>query len=386
MERLTERIKTFFAAFFRAVRERFGAVWRRSGGGRTSVRRRWVTACLLPGVGIAAAAVAAFALYVLLTEGEDALVPVVVIIVLGTAALAVSRYISDRFLRGITQPLAQLKEQAERIAGGSFGIRTEKLRDDELGDLSDSLNAISEEIARSTALQSQFISSVSHELRTPLTAITGWAEEMSFDEAIQGDSRRGLEIIYKEATRLTKMVGELLEFTRIQDGRFTLNMETVDIAAEVEDVLFAFRSLLEREEVDLRYTCDEETIPMIEADPERLKQVFLNILDNAVKHGRGEAIEVQVLSKGDAVLILTRDHGPGIPAEELPHVKERFYKGAASKERGSGIGLAVCDEIVTRHGGSLTIENKEGGGVLVTVRLPIRQVMEKGKASHGKAR
>ena len=373
MERLTERVKRLFAA------------WTRADGGRQSIRRRWVTDCLLPGVVIAAAAIAAFALYVFLTQGEDALVPVLVIILLGMIALAVSRYISDRFLRGIMQPLARLKEQAERIAGGSFGIRTEKLRDDELGDLTDNLNAISEEIARSTAMQSEFISSVSHELRTPLTAITGWAEAMSVDEAIRGDSRRGLEIIYKEASRLTKMVGELLEFTRIQDGRFTLNMETVDIAAEVEDVLFAFRSLLEREEVELRYTCDEETIPMIEADPERLKQVFLNILDNAVKHGRGEAIEVSVLSEGDAVLILTRDHGPGIPAEELPHVKERFYKGAASRERGSGIGLAVCDEIVTRHGGSLSIENKGGDGVLVTVRLPVRQVMGKGKSSHGKA-
>lgn len=374
MERLSARIKQFFTARSRAD------------GGRWDIRRRWVMTCLLPGVGIAALVIMAFALYVLLTQGEDAIVPAAVIVTLGAVALAVSRFISERFLWGITQPLERLKEQAERIAGGSFGIRTEKLRDDELGDLTDSLNAISEEIARSTALQSEFISSVSHELRTPLTAITGWAEAMSVDGAIQGDSRRGLEIIYKEASRLTKMVGELLEFTRIQDGRFTLNMETVDVAAEVEDVLFSFKRLLEQEEVKLRYTCDEETIPMIEADPERLKQVLLNILDNAVKHGRGEAIEVSVLSRGDSVLIMTRDHGPGIPAEELPHVKERFYKGAASKERGSGIGLAVCDEIVTRHGGSLGIENKDGDGVLVTVRLPIRQVRGKGKASHGKAK
>ena len=374
MERLTERVKQFFS------------IRRRSDDGRVGIRGRWVTTCLLPGIGIAALVIAAFAIYVLLTQGEDAIVPVAVIVLLGVVALAFSRLISERFLRGITEPLELLKEQAERIAGGSFGIRTEKLRDDELGDLTDSLNAISEEIARSTALQSEFISSVSHELRTPLTAITGWAEAMSVDEAIQGDSRRGLDIIYKEASRLTKMVGELLEFTRIQDGRFTLNMETVDIAAEVEDVLFAFKSLLEREEVKLRYTCDEETIPMIEADPERLKQVFLNILDNAVKHGRGEAIEVTVLSRRDTVLIMTRDHGPGIPAEELPHVKERFFKGAASKERGSGIGLAVCDEIVTRHGGSLNIENQGGDGVLVTVRLPVRQVLEKGKTSYGKAK
>ena len=204
----------------------------------------------------------------------------------------------------------------------------------------------------------------------------GWAEAMSDDAAIAGDSRRGLNIITKEAGRLTKMVSELLEFTRIQDGRFTLSIERMDLAAEVEDAVFTYRNLAEQEGVELRYTCDEESIPPIEGDSERLKQVLLNILDNAAKYGGGgETIEVSLTAEEEAVMIRVRDHGPGIPPDELPHVKERFYKGS-SKKRGSGIGLAVCEEIVTRHGGTLLIENAEGGGVLVTVRLPVRQSMD----------
>jgi signal transduction histidine kinase len=229
---------------------------------------------------------------------------------------------------------------------------------------------MSAEIAQGEKLQTEFISSVSHELRTPLTAITGWSETLSYDSAIQGDSRRGVLIISKEASRLTKMVEELLEFTRIQGGRFNLNVEKMDVSAELEDAIFTYGSLLRQEGVELVYEAPEQPLPLIEGDPERLKQVFLNILDNAAKYGRGgEKIIVSVSRAERFVRIQVRDFGPGIPAEELPHVKEKFYKGS-SKERGSGIGLAVCDEIVTRHGGTLSIENAQGGGVLVTVSLP----------------
>ena len=115
----------------------------------------------------------------------------------------------------------------------------------------------------------------------------------------------------------------------------------------------------------------EEEIPLVPGDPERLKQVFLNILDNAAKYARdGKTIEVSVFSDSEAATIQFRDHGPGIPENELPHVKEKFFKGEKHKARGSGIGLAVCDEIITRSGGTLTIANAPGGGTLVSVRLP----------------
>lgn len=342
-------------------------------GKKGGIRARWLCECFLPAGGVVLLAAVIMTLYVLLSGWERAGIYLALLWGLTVLALAALFLAGAFYIRDIARQLERLRAHTRRMKEGAYGDLTKSRRDDELGELTDSLNELDGEISRSKATQSEFISSVSHELRTPLTAIMGWAEALEFDEALQGDSRRGVEIISKEAARLTKMVAELLEFTRIQDGRFNLNLETVDLAAEVEDAMFTYRNLMEQEGVALRYELRDEDLPQIDGDPERLKQVLLNILDNAAKYGRdGETIEVSVDRDGGAVCVSVRDHGPGIPPEELPRVKERFYKGS-SKERGSGIGLAVCEEIVTRHGGTLSIENAPGGGVLATVRLPIRE-------------
>ena len=276
------------------------------------------------------------------------------------------------FIHTITGPIETLTDAAKRIADGSYGVQVGKNYDDEIGVLTDTINEMSTALAGSEKLQSEFISSVSHELRTPLTAITGWSETLMYDEAIQGDSRRGIQIISSEASRLTKMVVELLEFTRIQDGRFNLSVAEMDLSAELEDVIFTYNNLLQQDELDLQYTPCEEEIPLISGDANRLRQVFLNVLDNAIKYGRnGKCIEVATALESDCVKITFRDYGPGIPENELPFVKQKFYKGSG-KERGSGIGLAVCEEIVERHKGTLSVENAPDCGVLVTVSLPLR--------------
>ena len=293
-------------------------------------------------------------------------------IVLGILAAAVGAVICALwFRRRVSRPVEQITEVTRTIAGGRYGTELPVQRDDELGRLATAINELSQEISRSEKMQSEFISSISHELRTPLTAITGWSETLMFDTAIQGDSRRGIAIISKEAARLTSLVEELLEFTRIQDGRFNLSMELLDIESELEDTIFTYQELLRQDGMQLIYNPPEEEIPLVPGDPERLKQVFLNILDNAAKYARdGKTIEVSVFSDSEAATIQFRDHGPGIPENELPHVKEKFFKGEKHKARGSGIGLAVCDEIITRSGGTLTIANAPGGGTLVSVRLP----------------
>ncbi len=275
------------------------------------------------------------------------------------------------FWRHVTDPIERLTGFANTIASGSYGIQMENPRSDEIGQLTEAINHISEQTAAAEKTRTEFISQVSHELRTPLTAITGWAETIAYDEAVQGDSLRGIQIISREAERLTGMVMELLEFTRIQDGRFNLRIELLDISAELEDALFTYGELMRQAGIELEYSSSPVEIPLIPGDPERLKQVFLNLLDNASKHGgEGKKVEVGIQQKGNHVQITVRDHGRGIPASELPHVKEKFYKGS-SKNRGTGIGLAVCDEIVTRHGGELLVENAEGGGCRVTVLLPM---------------
>jgi len=168
-------------------------------------------------------------------------------------------------------------------------------------------------------------------------------------------------------------VVQLLDFTRIQDDRMTLNIRETDIRGEFEDTVYMYSSRLSQDGIMLEYLDNDDDIPEIPCDPERLRQVFLNILDNAAKHGgEGKRIDASMSLEDDMIVVRIRDYGPGIPEDELPLVKKKFYKGS-SKTRGTGIGLAVCDEIIGMHQGTLTLENAEGGGTLVTVCLPTVQ-------------
>ena len=311
--------------------------------------------------------------YVSSLKKVDKTVVANVLVALGVGALIMILVVitGAYFIKSIVEPIADITKTAKRIADGSYGIQINKQFDDEIGDMIDTINDMSIKISQSEKMKTEFISSVSHELRTPLTAITGWSETLLYDEDIKDDSRRGVGIILKEAKRLTSMVEELLEFTRIEDGRFKLNMEQIDVGVELEESIFTYGELLRQEEIILEYEPYDGELPLVMGDPERLRQVFLNILDNAAKYGRsGKRIIVSIALEQNNVAIKVRDFGPGIPQDELEHVKLKFYKGS-SKERGSGIGLAVCEEIVSKHNGQLIIENAEGGGVVVTVKLPV---------------
>ena len=291
---------------------------------------------------------------------------------IGLVILLVMGFIASYFIKSVLDPVIRVTETAKRIAAGSYGVQMEKKSDDEMGELVASINDMSMKIDQAERTQSEFISSVSHELRTPLTAINGWAETLYSGEVRDAaDVKKGMGIIVSEAQRLTRMVEELLEFSRMETGRFNLSVEPIDILAELEDAVYTYREFFRRKGLELDYTECSEELPIISGDPERLRQVFCNLLDNADKHGgSGGRIEVTVGRDGGNVAIRIRDYGPGVPEEELPFIKYKFYKGS-SKARGSGIGLAVCDEIINSHNGALDIGNAPGGGCMVTIRLPL---------------
>jgi len=297
---------------------------------------------------------------------------ILAVIGVGLIVLGMVFLINIVFIKYVITPVSEITKMAQRIADGSYGIQINNSYRDEIGDMVSSINGMSLKIAQTEKIQSEFISSISHELRTPLTAITGWGETLTYNEELDTDSKLGVSIMLKEARRLTKMVEELLEFTMIEDGRFTLNIEEIDIVAELEDAIYTFRELLHQDELEFDYHLDIEDTFLIPGDANRLKQVFLNLFDNAVKYGRdGKRIEVYVGIIANDIVITIRDFGPGVDEDELENLKMKFYKGSNSKERGSGIGLAVCDEIIKYHGGNLEIMNAESGGFLVTITLPI---------------
>ena len=166
------------------------------------------------------------------------------------------------------------------------------------------------------------------------------------------------------------MVEELLDFSRIESGRFKLQTEIFDMRGELYDAVFIYRMALKEAGMAIEY--DESDAPIIvNGDKHRLKQVFLNVIDNAAKYGAdGEKIAITIVAYEDFGVVQIRDFGQGIPADELPFVKKKFFKGS-SKQRGAGIGLAECNEIVTMHSGELNIESEYGEGTTVSIYIPL---------------
>lgn len=283
------------------------------------------------------------------------------------------------FIRSIIIPVQEINETTKKISQGDYSVRIEKKYNDEIGNLCDSINSMAEEISTTDKMKNDFISTISHELRTPLTSIKGWGETLTIgaDENVDDLTRKGLQVIVKEAGRLEGFVEELLDFSRLQSGRMNLKLAKTDIFAELDETVFTFRERAMREGIEVKYSIPE--VPAIaDADANRLKQVFMNILDNALKYSRAPSkifVKAQFikLEGKNFISIAIADQGCGISKEDLPHVKEKFYKANVSV-RGSGIGLAVTNEIVNLHGGKLEIDSQEGKGTLVTIYLPVENI------------
>lgn len=297
---------------------------------------------------------------------------IALVTIVGMAILLFVIYSSSYFISSIVNPVGRIGETARRIAQGDLSVRLSKANDDEIGDLCDTINYMAEELSATEQMKNEFISSVSHELRTPLTAIKGWGETLTSGEVDQEMLQKGMHVILSETERLSSMVEELLDFSRIQNGRFTMNFGKVDIVAELSDAVLMFSERARRDNRTLEYT-EPEGFAVMQADRNRLRQVFVNIIDNALKYSdSGDTVTVTANILPSSFTVSVADTGIGISPEDLPKVKTKFYK-ANSTRRGSGIGLAVADEIVRMHGGSLDIASKLGEGTTVTITLPLLQ-------------
>lgn len=275
------------------------------------------------------------------------------------------------FIRTIVRPLGQVEATANRIAHGDLTTRLpDTPYDDEIGRLCKAINQMAEDLTKTERMKNEFISSVSHELRTPLTSIKGWVETIAnIRDPDDENYRKGITIIRSETDRLYDMVEELLDFSRLQNG-IKLNCEVLDFVAEATDAALFVEARIRQEGLHLVYDEPPEPYP-VWADPARLRQVFVNVFDNAIKYSPPEGTIFFTLTRtATTVTASIRDQGRGIAPDDLQNVKMKFFK-AKNAVRGSGIGLAVVDEITKALGGTADITSTLGQGTTVTITMPI---------------
>ena len=277
------------------------------------------------------------------------------------------------FVGSIVKPVQKLNAVTKKFAMGDFQERITTESNDEIGQLCASINYMANELSTAEAMKNEFISSVSHELRTPLTAIKGWAETLMVDGGENPDTmKKGVGVIVNETERLQQMVEELLDFSRMQNGHFTLQNSNMDILAELGDAVLMYSDKARREQIEIIYD-EPEMLPIVYGDKNRIRQVFINVIDNALKYSNsGDTVTIKADVKDGRVRVSVKDTGCGIKETDLAKVKTKFYK-ANHTRRGSGIGLAVADEIIAMHGGKLEIYSAgEGKGTKVTITLPAK--------------
>jgi signal transduction histidine kinase len=282
--------------------------------------------------------------------------------------LGLSLFLAQR----IVKPIRELTRAARYMAEGDWTRRAIQRNDDEIGQLAETFNAMVIELSKREKLKDDFISSISHELRTPLTSIKGWSETLKESEPTEDDEevKLGLSIISKETERLSGLVEDLLDFSKLSARTMELHREVLDFNGPVKETVNQLAVREEHTRVRILATYGKSPI-VVRGDANRMKQVIINLIDNALKFTpAGGTIRVATTTEQEYAMLTVADTGCGIEAEDLPHVTEKFYK-ANTIQGGSGLGLAICKEIIELHGGLLAIDSERGAGTIVTIRVPL---------------
>ena len=282
----------------------------------------------------------------------------------------VAALVATRLGRRLGAPLAEATTATTRIAAGDLSARVPVRHDgdgDELDRLAVAINQMAEALERSRGLERQFLLSVSHDLRTPLTSIRGYAEAVADGAA---EPSTAAATILAESQRLDRLVRDLLDLAKLDARQFGFHLAEVDAAEAARASAEAARQAATAADVTVAVSAPDRPVPVV-ADPDRLRQVLANLVDNALRHARGR-VEVHVVDDPVAPRLEVHDDGPGIAAEDLPHVFERLYVSQATPrdgESGSGLGLAIVRELVAGMGGTVAAMSAPSGGARLVVTL-----------------
>lgn len=298
----------------------------------------------------------------------------IIFIIFGSVAAIIGGILSWYLSRRIFKPINKLTEVAKKYSDGQYEEKSNIPYKGEIGELAKTMDQMSENIIEKEAIKTEFISSVSHELRTPLTSIKGWSITLQDDGIDRDLTNEGLQIIEKESDRLSDMVEDLLDFSRFTSPKFKLSKSTFNIIDAAQTIISQLKPRVSEKSINLLFNYNQREIDVV-ADINRIKQVFINLIDNAIKFTPIEGtIVVNIEDHEEKVVCQVIDTGIGIGEDEIDKVTQKFYKGTSSESH-TGLGLSICEEIVKAHNGRLSITSIEGDGTTVEFVIP-RKVAE----------
>lgn len=273
--------------------------------------------------------------------------------------------------KALTTPLLKMKEATERLSKGDFSVKLPKLKNDELGELSNSIQILADDLNHLKNERNEFLASISHELRTPLTYLKGYADVSRRKELEESDRNKYLNIIYEESVRLERMIKSLFDLARMDRNTFTIKKEKVELCLFLNSIREKVLPAFNEKEIQLDIQCEKEMEVFI--DPIRMEQVFLNLLDNARKYSPPRTkTSIQVKKSKQNVIIDIKDEGFGIPREDLAYIFERFYRVDKSRARasgGTGLGLAIVKELIEAHNGTISVQSEVNKGTTFSITI-----------------
>jgi two-component system sensor histidine kinase MtrB len=305
------------------------------------------------------------------------------LVVVSIGLLAAVIVMAAIFIGRVLRPIQRARDVAEEIASGKLDARIPQITNrDDFGKLAESFNRMTDALAQKIGelenvsnLQARFVSDVSHELRTPLATVRMAADYIHAARAnLPPDAQRAAVLLERELERFENLLEDLLEISRFDAGVVHLEPVEVDLGRLLDEVIDAFDPIAHGRKVSVSLEVDTgEGPPLVAADPRRLERIFSNLVKNAIEHTSEGAVRVNAARRRDDVVVKVEDEGEGIPADDLPHIFERFYRADVHRARtagGTGLGLAIALENLHLHGGSIEVTSEVGEGSTFTVVLP----------------
>ena len=289
--------------------------------------------------------------------------------------LIIALFAGVKIVQRLTDPLMKIKQAADVVAKGDYSTRLDIVTNDEVGELAVAFNHMSDSIQKEDERKKEFLANVSHELRTPISYVKGYSDALLSD-LVQNekDEKQYLQLIHREARRMERLVGDLLDLSKLDSDEYQLIKMPLPLAQLIEDATIKYLPFIEEKGLNFQLNLDPDVI--INGDAGRIEQILQNVMDNALRYTDKGGILIELQKRAGHCVISVQDTGKGIPEEDLSKIKQRFYRVNKARTRsdgGTGLGLAIVDKLVVLHGGSLNITSELGKGTTVEIGLPMME-------------